>query len=605
MPESDLAVRWVRFAEFELDLHTGELRKRSEKVNLQGQPSQVMVLLVQRAPEMVSRDELKKKLWPEETFGDFEAGLNKAIQKIRIALGDSADSPRFVETLQRRGYRFIERVAPLASTARAKKIRLAVLPFKNLIADPGQEFLNYGLTEEMIAHIGMISPLEIGVIAATSVMKYRNTEKDVVEIGRELIVDYLVEGSVQRDGDRIRISARLIQVSDQICLWAGNFERSLPDIFTLQTEVARSIAEALKVELLPDQGRRAAGPSAEAYELYLRGRYFWNKRTEGDLNKAIDCFNRALEDEPGYAQAYAGVADCYSMLGWNSMLPPDVALPKARSAAVKALKLNDRLAEAHASLAFCKMFHEWDWVGAEREFKRALELNPSYPAARPWYAFLMSASGRHTEAIKEVHRALQLDPFSRPIGASAGLVLSLAGQHDKAIQQCLRTLEMDDTGFYQTYFVLGASYAAKGMFQEAVESLETAVARSNGNPHMIAALGNALAVGGRTTDARKLVGELRKREGTRHVSPLNLAMVYTGLGDKDEAFEWLEKAYESRSLWLIFLNVHPMFEELRSDSRFKSLVRRMGLGGTEEFFAGPAGERSPAASASNKNVLRD
>jgi TolB-like protein/Flp pilus assembly protein TadD len=587
MTESSPGLRPVRFGAFELDLRSGELRERGQKIHLQEQPFQVLALLVQRPDEVVSREELQKKLWPAETFGDFEDGLNKAIQKLRTALKDSAEKPKFIETLHRRGYRFIGPPQPPPAVSfrpveeqKPAKVLLAVLPFKNLSADPEQEFFSDGMTEDLIAHLGMISPRKLGVIAGASVMKYRNSNKDVREIGQELGVEYILEGSVRRAGERVRIVAGLNQVSDQTRLWADSYEHSLTDIFAVQTEVAKRIADSLKVELLPGQNGHSAGPSAEAYEHYLKGRYFWNKRTEDDLNKGIDYFNRAIALDRGYAQAYAGVADCYAMLGWNSMLPPGIALPTAKAAAIKALELNDGLTEAHASLAFCKMFHEWDWTGAEREFKRAFDLNPSYPVARPWYAYELSALGRHEEASAEVRRALQLDPFSLAIGASAGLVLSLAGQHDEAIQQCMRTLEMDPKGFYQTHFVLGASYAAKGMIDEAVQSLQTAIVLSNRNPHMVAALGHTLAVSGRIEDARALITELRERGGHRHVPPFNIAMVYAGLGERDKAFEWLEKAYECRSLWLIFLNVHPMFESLRPDPRFKALSRRMGLPAT-------------------------
>ena len=573
----------MRFAAFELDLRSGELRKQGVKVSIQEQPFQVLVMLVQRAGEVVTREELRNGIWHGDTFVDFEDGLITAIRRIRMALGDSAESPRFIETLPRRGYRFIVPVQPtdaraaIAEKPAAEKILLAVLPFHNLSADPEQEYFSDGLTEEMIAHLGMLSPRRLGVIARTSVMQYRKTEKSIAEIGRDLGVDYILEGSVRRAGERIRINAKLIQVSDQTNLWASAYERALTDVFAVQSEVATSIAESLALELLPGQNRLSLSPSSDCHEYYLKGRYFWNKRTEDGLNKSIDYFNRAIEDDPGYAQAYAGLADCYAMLGWNSMLPPGTALPKAKAAAIKALKLNDRLAEAHTSLALCKLFLEWDWLEAERGFRHAIELNPSYGVARPWYAFELSALGRHAEAAAEVRRALRLDPFSLAIGASAGLVLSLAGLRDEAIQQCLKTLEMDPVGFYQTHFVLGTSYQAKGMTEEALRSLQSAVTLSNRNPHMLAALGHALASSGRTAEARRLVDELKQRSLDHYVPPFNIAMVYAGLGERDTAFEWLEKAGDDRSVWLIFLNAHPMFHELRPDPRFQSLLRRMGL----------------------------
>jgi TolB-like protein/Flp pilus assembly protein TadD len=586
LAEVDHVSRPMRFAVFEMDLRAGELRKQGVRVSLQDQPFQVLALLVQRTGEVVTREELRHRIWPADTFVDFEDGLNTTIKKIRVALGDSAESPRFIETLPRRGYRFIvpvQRAAgedAVAERRAAEKLLLAVLPFKNLSADPEQEYFSDGMTEEMIAHLGMLAPRTLGVIAGTSVMRYRNTDKSIAEIGHELGVGYVLEGSVRRAGDRIRISARLIQVSDQTNLWTTGFERSLTDVFAVQTEVASNIADCLAVELLPQQRRPAGNASSQAYELYLKGRYFWNKRTEEALNKGVDYFNRAIEEDPGYAQAYAGLADCYAMLGWNTMLPPSASLPKAQAAAIKALKLDDKLAEAHTSLAFCKLFHEWDCQAAERGFQHAIALNPSYGVARPWYAYQLSVMGRHSEAVTEARRALRLDPFSLAIGASAGLVLSLAGHHDEAIEQCLKTFEMDPAGFYQTHFVLGASYEVKGRLDDAVRSLQSAVELSNRNPHMLAALGHALAMSGRTKDALDVVEELKQRACHRYVPPYNLAMVYAGLGEKDAAFEWLEKAYQDRSIWLLFLKVHPMFNDLRPDPRFRSLVERMGFPST-------------------------
>ena len=556
-----------------IDLSSGELLRKGEKVDeLQDLPFRLLVLLVQRAGELVTRPELKNGLWPDDTFGGFEDGLNTAIRKIRIALSDSADNPTYIETIPRKGYRFKMRLAPPA----AQRKMLAVLPFENLGGGP-EEYLSDGIWGEMINILGTLAPQELGVIARSTMRKYRNTDKTIAEIGSELGVGYVLEGSVQRVGDRVRISASLVQVSDQTPLWAKPYDRLLTDPLAVQPEVATKIADSLAVELLPERRRPAVEPNSAAYDCYLRGRFFWNKRKEGDLKKAIEYFNRAINEQPGYAQAYAGLADCYAMLAWNTMLPPGASLPKARAAAEKALQLDERLAEAHTSLAFCRLFHDWDWQAAERGFQHAIELNPSYGVARPWYAFQLSAMGRHLEAVDEARRALRLDPFSLAIGASAALVFSLAGNHDEAVEQCLKTLEMNPTGFYQTHFVLGACYEVKGMFEEAVEALREAVKLSEGNPHMLAALGYALARSGRTEDASDIAQELKDRATQSYVPPYNIAMVYAGLARKDDAFEWMERAFEERSIWMIFLNVHPMFDDLRPDSRFKLLVERMKI----------------------------
>jgi adenylate cyclase len=464
-----------------------------------------------------------------------------------------------------------------AAHKRAGRVLVAVRPFDNLSGDPQQEYFSDGMTVELINHLGMLSPRKLGVIARTSVMKYRHTDRTIAEMGTELSVDYIVEGTVRRDRERVKISARLVQVSDQTNLWAGSYERSLTDVFAVQTEVAAGIAESLAVELLPGRSSFGPDPGSKAYEHYLEGRYFWSEGTEDGFKKGIDCFNRAVKEEPAYGQAYAGLAGCYCMLGWNSMVSPAESLPQAKAAAIEAIMLNDRLAWAHGCLALCKSFGDWDWKEAERGFKHAIELNPSYSDLRSWYALELSALGRGAEAASEVQRALRLDPLSLSLGARAGLILTFAGQHDQAIQQCLKTLDLDPRGFYQTHFVLGIAYEAKGMLDDAVRSMHAAVELSNRAPRALALLGHALAISGEVDQAEALMVELQTRSRERYVSPYDFAAVYAGLGKKDETFECLEKAYQDRSVWLVFLNVVPIFHALRSDARFASLVRRMGF----------------------------
>jgi TolB-like protein/Flp pilus assembly protein TadD len=573
----------VRFGAFELNLGTGELRRAGALIRLAPQPFKVLALLARRAGQVVSREELREQLWERDTFVDFEQGLNHCIKQIRTALGDDADNPHYVETLSRRGHRFIAHIEPTGRPTASpekptiSKVLLAVVPFDNLSPDPDQKYFSDGMTEEMIAHLGMLSPQNLGVIARTSVMKYQSSGKGITEIGKELGVDYILEGSVRRAGERVLISAQLIQVSDQTHLWAKSYERGLSDVFAIQIEVASHIADSLAMQLLARPTRPSFSTNLEALDLYLKGRYFWNRRTLEALTKAIGYFEGAIHEDPGYAHAYAGLADCYAMLGWNTMLPPADSQPKSKAAALRAIEIDDKLADAHCSRAVASMLYDWDWAHAEAEFKRSIELNPSYGVTRPWYAFELTALGRHAEAITEVQRAIRLDPFSLAINASAGMVLSLAGRHDQAVEQCLQTIEMDPKGFYQAYFVLGTAYAGKGMLAEAAGALESAVALSNRNPHMLATLGYIFARAGRTQEAYKVLDELNDRSARSYVPPYNLALVHIGLGEKEEAFAWLEKAYQDRSTWMIFLNVHPVFESLRPDPRFIALVDRMGL----------------------------
>src|SRR5271157_90409 len=589
MDKSIATPRLLRFRGFELDPCSGGLRKHGSKINLQEQPFQVLSLLAQRAGEVVTREQLRGQLWNADTFVDFEDGLNTAIKKLRAALGDSAEHPQFIETLPRRGYRFlgpVEGVAPrgdsrepTSSTAsRAPIVSVAVLPLQNLSGDPAQEYFADGMTEALTTNLAQIRALR--VISRASANHYKHTQKLMPEIARELGVEGVVDGSVLRSQDFVRVTAQLVHGPSDEHLWAKSYQRELRDVLAMQSEVALAIATEVQIRLTHAEKARLSTPrevKPEALEAYLRGRYFWNRRTEEALDKGIDYFKRSILEDPNYAPAHAGLADCYTMLAWNSMRPPKDALPKAKASALTALKLDDQLAEAHSSLAVSLLFHDWDWAGAEREFQRAIELNPSYGVARPWYAFELSALGRDVEACTESQRALRTDPLSLPISVSSGLVFYLARQYDQALEVCQKILEMDPTGFYQGYFVIGRAYERKGMYGEAVQALETAVRLSHRNPHMLDALGHVLASSGKTAEAIQLIDELQGRITRVYTSPFNIAMIYAGLGQKDEALEWLEKAYEDHSVWMIFVNAYPIFDFLRPDPRFQDLVRRMGF----------------------------
>lgn len=596
MSEAGPRARPVRFGVFELDLRSRELRQQGSKVTLQDQPFQVLALLIERAGEVVTREDLRAALWPADTFVDFEDGLNTAVKKIRTALGDSADHPQFVETLPRRGYRFIAPVehpatqtgrdeggdvpaeAPARAAGQNSISSVAVLPLLNLSGDPAQEYFADGMTEALTTNLAQIRALR--VISRTSAMKYKHTSKSMPEIGRELNVEGVVEGAVSRSHDHVRVTAQLIHALADAHLWAKTYEREIHDVLFLQSEVALAIATEVHIRLTSSEKARLSRSRSvkpEALEAYLMGRYFWSRRTEEALTRAMEYFQKAIQEDSDYAQAYAGLADCYTMLAWNSMRPPKEALPKGRAAALTALNLDEHLAEAHSSLAVTLMFHDWDWAGAEREFKRSIELNPSYGVARPWYAFELAALGRHMEAGVECQRALGIDPLSMPILASSAFVFYLARQYDRSLDLSRRMLEMDSAGFYQAYFVLGTAYEPKGMWDQAIRAFESAVAISNRNPHMLAGLGHALAASGQTTGAREVLDELRARADRQYIAPFNVAMVFAGLGMKEEALDWLERAYEDRSIWMIFVDAFPLFDRLRPEPRFQALTRRMGF----------------------------
>ncbi len=629
----------VRFGAFAVDLRSGELRKDGVKTKLQEQPFRLLKLLLERPGEVVTRDELRKRLWPEDTFVAFDDGLNTAIKKVRDALGDSAEKPRLIETLPKHGYRFIlpvttiatepaselstgsaepasqvlrrplwanvrswsrsRTVLPLAIGAaalllvaylvrphvrpqakpRSGKIMLAVLPFKNLSGDRDQEFFSDGMTEEMITSLGGLHPEHLGVIARTSAMRYKNTSHSLQQIGQDLGIQYVLEGSVRRSGDRVRITAQLVQVSDQTHLWAQTYDRNLRDMFAIQTEVARAIADEISLKLPPEQQRlnEAATVNPEAFQLYLYGRYFFHRGSDG-MPRAVENFQRAIAKDPDYALAYSGLADAYTTQASWAWESPKHALEQARIAAEKALALNSSLPEAHASLANVKLY-SWDFRGAEQEFRRALELNPSYANAHHWFSHCLVALGRMDESLAESNRALIFDPLDLSIQTHLGWHHYFAREYDQAIAPIHKALEGDTSPRSRTapHAILGAVYEQKGMYDEAIANFRDAVGQSGGIPVYIAQLAHAQAASGNKAEALRLLEELKRLPKDKYVPPDEIAAVYVALGQKETAFEWLEQAYQIRSASLINLKVDPRFDSLRSDQRFSDLARRIGL----------------------------
>ncbi len=611
----------VHFGIFRLDLKARELHKAGVKVKLQEQPFRVLAQLVDRAGQVVTREELQQKVWPTDVYVGFDQGLNNAIKKVRDALGDSADSPRFIETVDRHGYRFIAPVSaapgrpsePLphfglrtrritvfmglatatliaalaywawyGSTARdrtpSEKVILAVLPFDNLSRDPDQEFFSDGLTEEMIAQLGKLNPERLIVIARGSVAKYKGSNLAVDQIGRALHADYLVQGSVRRASDRVRITVQLIQVRDQTDLWTESYDRELKDILSLQESAARTIAHQIHITLTP--GQQARLPSRTnldpvAYEAYLKGRYYWNKRTGDGLQKALIYFQQAIDKDPEYGAAYSGLADCNSGLAWHGFKSPAETLPEAKAAALKAIEVDPQSSEAHASLGLV-LNHSWDWAGAEVEFKRALQLDPRYANAHHWHGNNLSVLGRHDEALREAKQALELDPLNLMIGTWVGLRYYLARRYDLAIEQGRSTVELDEN-FAAVHLLLGETYVQKLLLEQGLAELHTAAGLSGNSPLYLAQVGVAHAAAGRKADALRVIAQLQALSSERYVSPYGLAQIYAALNDKEQTFKWLQIAYDDRAVWMSYLAVDPVFDSVRYDQRFQDTLLRIHL----------------------------
>jgi TolB-like protein/DNA-binding winged helix-turn-helix (wHTH) protein/Tfp pilus assembly protein PilF len=630
----------VRFGTYEVSLHSGELRKSGLRIRIQQQPMKLLEILLERPGEVVTREELRSRVWSDESFGDFDQAVNIAIAKLRSALGDSAENPRFIETLPKRGYRFIADVSVVDADARPKVLEsaagdlratapgnkvqsaglevarkrrlwppgriivvlvlvlslpilafllfrsrgrasadirsLAVLPLDNLSGEASQNYFADGMTDELITDLAQISALR--VISRTSVMVYKGARKPLPEIARELNVDAVVEGTVLRSGDQVRITAQLIEASTDKHLWSQSYEGDLRDTLALQKKVATAIAEQIRIELTPQEQaalKDAKVVNPEAYEAYLKGRYFWNKRTADGLKVALAYFNQAIEEDPKYAQAYSGLADTYALLGdWEyGVLVPSEAYPKAKAAAIKALDLDKTLAAAHTSLAFSLDAFDWDWQSAEKEFKRAIELNTGYATAHHWYAWHLSEMGRSSEAIAEMRKAENLDPLSLIISADMAEILLVAHLNDEAVEQSRRTIDMDPH-FGIAHYELGQAFVQKHSYNEAIAEFQKAIELSGGSIPCTSNLAYAYAVSNQRNEAVKILNDLLTRS-TRNAS--EIALMYVGLGEKDQAMKWLERAYAEHFNPSIL--VRPAFDPLRSDPRFQNLVHRIGLPG--------------------------
>jgi TolB-like protein/DNA-binding winged helix-turn-helix (wHTH) protein/Tfp pilus assembly protein PilF len=650
------SARIVRFGVFEADLKACELRKHGFRLKLAEQPFQVLAMLLEKPGETVTREELRSRLWAGDTFVDFDHGLNNAVMRVREVLLDSSDHPRYVETVPRRGYRFVapveERTTPQnvpagrdatdsspaivlppapvtpqtqssasvwdglvprwatprrlaifgvtllevlallwvwstvsshrptqTSAGVAPSTSLVVLPLENLSRDKDQDYFADGMTDELIANLAKIRSLH--VISRSTAMAYKGTRKPLSAIARELNVGAVVEGTVMRVGNRVRITAELVQVSTDHHLWADTYESQMGDVLALQNRVSSAIVNEIRINLTPEERERLAKTPAvapEAYENYLKGLYYWNKRSDENLTKAIGYFEHAAGTDPQYALAYAGLSDCYAIISAEifGTMPAAEAAPKAKAAALRALELDPTLAAAQTSLATVKFNYDWDWSGAREGFERAIGLNPSYATAYQRYSLYLIAIGRTQESFSQIQKARELDPLSISINFSLGWRLYMARQYDRAIAQLQDTLEMDPT-YELPHLVVGQAYGQKGDYVHAIPELKKAVELSHGTPLMVSALAYAYGRSGNQAEAERWLADLQSKSKTEYVSPYYFAIACIGLGRRDQAIDWLEKAFADRSNGLVFLKVEPELDDLRSDPRFVALQQKLSF----------------------------
>ncbi len=645
---------FYEFGRFRLDASERVLLRDQDLVPLTPKVFDILLALVERGGHVVEKDDLMKRVWPD-TFVE-EGNLTQSVSLLRKALGEAPGGPQFIETISRRGYRFVAdvregwgrqakaipdaaqhiealsnpdehvvrpigvnvesdltkqhhdleqigqppRISSWRAGLRTHRLALAlgavlifpvavvylsgmgrageapanpidsiaVLPFADDTADTDAEYLNDKISESLINSLSKLPKLR--VVPRSVVANYKGKEIDPRKAGRELNVRAVVTGRVRRHGDTISIQADLIDLENVAQIWGQHYDRKLADILIVQDDISRNIFENLRLKLNVEEKKKL-----EAYGLYLKGRNAWNKRTEDGLHQGIDYFKQAIETDPNYAPAYAGLADCYNMLVVYGVQQPKDAFPKAKEAATKALEIDESLAEAHTSLAFIKFRWDWDRVEAEREFQQAIRHQPSYQPAHQWYSSYLVALERFDEAIAEAKRTQELEPFSLISSSHLGWIFYLAGKNDEAIEQCTRILALD-SNFFPALRYRGLAYAQKGMYREAINDFQKGV-KLSGSPLMLAVLGQAYAASGQKAQAQQVLGELRDLQDKRYVSPYTVAGIYAGLGEKDNTFKWLEKAFEERDIWIVNLKVDPVFTKLRSDRRFPDLLLRTGL----------------------------
>jgi TolB-like protein/DNA-binding winged helix-turn-helix (wHTH) protein/tetratricopeptide (TPR) repeat protein len=609
----------VRFGPFQLDVRSGEVFKGSTRLRVPDQSIEILKALVEKPGQLITREELRHRLWPDNTFVDFEHGLNAAVRRLRDALGDSADAPAFIETLPRRGYRFVGQIEadlnsvtsptsdqrvlesrrrkaprllavialvvviaaavlwrtaprePVVGTIRA----VAILPLKNVSKDPAQDYFVEGMHEALItalAHAGCL-----GVIARSSTLRYANTDKSVATIARELNVQAIVEGSVLRVGEQVRITVRLVEPTSGRTLWTDSFDRSLRDVLALHSEVAQAIAGGIVTA--SDCGRTstpvARRVDPEAYESYLKGRYHLNQRTEHDLLQAVEDFRRAIARDPSYALAYAGLADARNLLPLYGSTAPREVIPDGKSAALSAIHVDETVADGHASLAWASLAYDWDWTTADREFARAIAIDPANPITRMWHGLALVWRGRFDQGIAELDRARTLDPVSPLLLQNVAAVFYFARDYDRAIRETDTLLELDSS-WAEGYVWQGLAKLQKGKPDDAVRSLERAVVLTDRST-AIARLAYGYGLAEQRDAALSTLARLKGKSRQGYVSAVNFATAYVSLGDKETALNWLERGLEERATEMLFLKTDPRFDPLRSDARFQRLLERMNF----------------------------
>jgi DNA-binding winged helix-turn-helix (wHTH) protein/TolB-like protein/Tfp pilus assembly protein PilF len=610
------------FGRFRLNVAERVLLREGETVPLTPKVFDILVTLVEHGGQVVSKDDLMKRVWPN-TFVE-EGNLTQNISLLRKALGETPGGVQFIETVPRRGYRFVgemnaangngtktaelpepqpvvsipNKVSQPAASKRTPIFALvaglvvvsiigvvyftssgkagnpsaiqsiAVLPFIDESADPDAEYINDKIAESLINSLSKLPQLR--VVPRSVVDGYKGKQIDPRKVGKELNVQAVVTGKLRRHGDIISIQADLIDVDNVAQLWGQHYDHKLSDALLVQDDISRDMFENLRLKLNVEEKKQL-----EAYGLYLKGRNAWNKRTGDALQQAIDYFNQAIAIDPNYGEAYAGLADCYNMLVVYGRLEPKEGFPKAKEAATKALEIDENSAEAHTSMAFIRFRWDWDRTATEREFQEAIKLKPAYAPAHQWYSSYLVAVERFDEAIAEAKRTEELEPLSFVASSHLGWIYYLAGKNDKAIEQCRKILELDPSSFPARRY-LGLAYEAKGMYPEAIAEFQTGV-KLSGSPLMHALLGHAYAASGKSAEAKQVLADLQQLQGQRYVSPYTVAAIYSGLGDEEQAFKWLERAVEERDIWLMNLKVDPVFAKLRNKRQFTDILARIRL----------------------------
>jgi TolB-like protein/Tfp pilus assembly protein PilF len=583
VPDAAEPSRLVRFGDYEVDVSAGCLRKCGLKISLREQSFQVLAALLEHPGEVVTREELRKRLWAKDVYVEFDNNLNSAMARLREALSDPAEHPRFIETLPKRGYRFI---ATLSKPA-APRARLLVLPFANLSGDPAQEYFSDAMTDEVISEFAGLAPEQLAVIARTTAMHYKGSHKDVSEVGRELAVDYVVEGGVRRTGDRIAVNAQLIRVKDQTNVWAQRYDAHLNDIFEMQGCIARGIAAHIGITPIAARGRvgEAAGEASArkptedlaAYNEYIQGRFYLAKLTPAAFAEARQHFEEAIARDPNFALAYDSLAEIYWWQGYLGFMRPVDAFSTGGLYALRALEIDNTLAETHALLAQYHKQLDYNWPEVEREMARALALNPTSPVVRVRYAMnALMPHGRLEEAVAELEAALEFDPLSTYTRTMLAITFILWHRYDQAIAEARRLLEIDPSAYWG-YLVLGSSYRELRRFEEAIAAHRRAVELSGGTAAMLGWLGLSLGLGGKKAEARGLLNRLHEMTKQAYVPPSSLAWTYLGLGQIDSAFEWLDRAVDARDQLMMPIKSYAFFDPIRTDPRFLSLLRKMKL----------------------------